>query len=118
MADKNQYKPDYLKITLQNEDSGRNLTEVVRAQLNLMVELGRSPSQKKDPRAFGSFDDKFRSNDWAVLGFNPYSADLGFSKRDTVYHNRAQALNAALQHLNDKGYEVKLFDLEGIVDKI
>ncbi len=113
MANKVPYKPDYLKVTPQNRD----ITSVVRAQLNFMVECGRS-SPKKDPRQFGSFYEKFRSKDWVVLEFNPHSADLGISKRDTVYDDRAEALNAAIQHLSNDGYEAKVFDLEGMVDKI
>jgi len=94
-------KSDYLKVIPQKKAGGRDVRDVIKEQFE-----------------FGSFHEQFRTMNWVVLEFYPYSVDLGISRNDTVYATRGEALNAAIQHLINRGYEAKQFDLEGMIDKI
>ena len=117
MADKLQYKPYYLKVTSRDEAHPiANIPRVIRPLSEIFHQSNRS--EEVDERAFGFFNEQFRTLQWVVLQFNPYSVDWGIQKKDTAYETQDQSLNAAVQYLSDHGYQAKIFDLEGMIDVI
>ncbi|MEK6925572.1 MAG: hypothetical protein AABW71_05040 [Nanoarchaeota archaeon] len=117
MANNTEYKPDYLKVTPKGKDDRfRALGGVLREHSQIIQRANRSI--EPDPRMFGYFNELFRTGNWLVLKFDAYSADLGIEGRETAYSTRAQALNAAIRHLDNEGYEAKPFDLEGMINKV
>lgn len=117
MADKVQYKADYLKVTgADDAHDVKNITDILRAHSEIINQADRS--EKIDPIVFGFFHEQLRSYKWVVLRFDPYSVDCRIQKKNTLYETRDQALNAAVQYLSDNGYQAKPFDLELMIDKI
>jgi hypothetical protein len=112
-----QSEPNYLKVTSKDKDHPLNDIYTVLREHSELINKSNS-SAKIEPRVFGFFSDKFRTVDWVVLQFFPYSADFGVAKKDTAYGTKKEALAAAVKYLDNKGYKAILFDLEGMVNKI
>ncbi|MGM5488173.1 MAG: hypothetical protein ACQESG_04455 [Nanobdellota archaeon] len=110
-----QYQADYLKVTvLDRTHPVEDIASVIRTHSEQFNKVLRS--DKADPKGFGFFDEKLRTDDWALLKFHPYSVDCGISQQQTLYQTRDQSLNAAIQYLGDNGYHAKPIDLERMID--
>lgn len=109
------YKPYYLKI-IPTESNSSEMGRV----LQIYTEERMSAAFKgvKDKDNFGVLTEILSRQNWSILKFDPISQDVGFTKKETPYKRREDALSAAQSYFKGKGYEAKEFDLESIIDKI
>ena len=114
------YKPNFLKITSIDEIHQVGNIHNVLKEYSEWIHGG---GQVDDPFAinsntFGFFQEIYRSFDWVILKFDPFSVDLNVHKEDTNYETRDSALKAGIEFLREKGYKATPFDLEGMIDAI